>query len=370
MMNKSLISSIVLGSLLIGTTAAGAAEQEENVVHVYNWNESIDMSVIPVFEKQTGIKVIYDLFDSNEVLDTKMLTGQSGYDVVFPGSEFVTHQVKAGVYQELTMENIPNLKNMDPAQMELLKGIDTSGSLHAIPYLSGTTGIAYNVYKVAKVLGPDFKIDSWDVFFKPEILSKLTPCGVAVLNAPTEIIGTAMHYLGLDPNATDPKAYKPAEELLKTMAPHVTYFHSSQNINDLANGDICITIGWSGDMMQAKARAEEAKNGVKINYIVPKEGALIFYDTMAVPRDALNKANAYKFINYILEAKTMGQISSYTAYGNAVKPSIEFVDPQVKNNPHIFIPDEMMPKMFMVYGKPPKVMREINKMWTRIKVAK
>lgn len=369
-MKKSLLSSITLLPLLICSTVAGATDQEGNVVHVYNWNESIDMSVLPVFEQRTGIKIVYDLFDSNEVLDAKMLTGQSGYDVVFPGSEFVTHQVKAGVYEELTIDNIPNLKNMDPMQMELLKGMDESGSLHAIPYLSGTTGIAYNVDKVAKYLGPDFKIDSWDVFFKPEILSKLTPCGVAVLNAPTEIMGTAMHYLGLNPNDKDPKAYKPAEKLLKTMAPHVTYFHSSQNINDLANGDICITIGWSGDLMQAKARAEEAGNGIKIDYIVPKEGALIFYDTMAVPRDAPNKQNAYKFINYILEPKTMGQISSYTAYGNAVKPSIEFVDEKVKSNPHIFIPEEKMPKMFMVFSKPPKVMREINKMWARIKVAK
>ena len=245
MLKKSLIGVLLLGASL------GTALAEEQVVHVYNWNESIDMSVIPMFEKQTGIRVIYDLFDSNEVLDTKLLTGQSGYDVVFPGSEFVTHQVKAGVYHELPKEKIENLKYLDPVQMELLKGVD-EGNKHAIPYLAGTTGIAYNVDLIAKYLGKDFKVDSWDVIFKPEILSKLTPCGVAVLNAPTEVMGTAMHYLGLDPNDPNPKAYKPAEELLKKISPYVTYFHSSQNINDLANGDICITLGWSGDLIQAR----------------------------------------------------------------------------------------------------------------------
>ncbi len=359
----------LFGVLLAALATTAMADDDQNVVHVYNWNESMDMSIIPVFEKTTGIRVIYDLFDSNEVLEAKLLTGKSGYDVVFPGSEFVTHQVAAGVYHELPKDKIPNLKYMDPMQMQLLNGVD-EGNKHAIPYLAGTTGIAYNEDKIAKALGSDYVIDSWDVMFKPEILSKLSDCGVAVLNAPTEIISTAMHYLGLDPNSANPKDYKPAEELLKKMSPHVTYFHSSQNINDIANGDICITIGWSGDMMQAKARAEEAKNGVKIKYIVPKEGALIFYDMMAIPADAPHKENAYKFINFIQDPKNIAQISSYTAYPNANKESVQYVNPELMNNPHIFIPAEKMPKMFMVYGKPQKVMREINKMWTRIKTYK
>ncbi|MDD6177342.1 MAG: polyamine ABC transporter substrate-binding protein [Succinivibrionaceae bacterium] len=361
MLKKSLLGALVLS---LGFNAY--AQEEEQVVHVYNWNESIDMSVIPMFEKQTGIRVIYDLFDSNEVLDTKLLTGQSGYDVVFPGSEFVTHQVKAGVYHTLPKDKIPNLQYLDPIQMKMLDGVD-SGNQHAIPYLAGTTGIGYNVDLIAKYLGPDFKVDSWDVIFKPEILSKLTPCGVAVLNAPTEVMGTAMHYLGLDPNDSNPKAYKPAEELLKNISPYVTYFHSSQNINDLANGDICITLGWSGDLIQARNRAIEANNGIKIEYIVPKEGALIFYDMMAIPQDAPHKENAYKFINFIMDPKVMGQISSYTSYSSANTESVKYVDPAVKANPNVFIPQEKMPKMFMVYGKPQKVMKEINKMWNRIK---
>ncbi len=370
MMKNSLISFLV-GTLVLSTsTLSFADDNQEQVVHVYNWNESIDPAVIPMFEKETGIRVIYDLFDSNEVLDAKMLTGQSGYDVVFPGTEFVTHQVKAGVYKELSIENIPNLKHLDPAQMELLKDVDPGEELHAVPYLSGTTGIAYNVDKVAKYLGADFKVDSWDVFFKPEILAKLKPCGIAVLNAPTEIMGTAMHYLGLNPNSLNPKDYKPAEALLIEMSRNVTYFHSSQNINDLANGDICITMAWSGDMMQAKARAAEANNGVNIEFIVPKEGGLIFYDNMAIPKDAPHLENAYKFVNFIMKPEVIGQISSYTSYGNANKDSIQYVDEKVTSNPHIFLSDEKMSKMFIVKGKPNKVMREINKMWTRIKSAK
>jgi putrescine transport system substrate-binding protein len=360
MLKKSL-----LGVLMFGATM-GAASAEEQVVHVYNWNESIDMSVIPMFEKETGIRVIYDLFDSNEVLDAKLLTGQSGYDVVFPGSAFVTHQVKAGVYHELPKEKMPNLKYLDPVQMELLKGVD-EGNKHAIPYLAGTTGIAYNVDLVKKYLGPDFKIDSWDVMFKPEILSKLKPCGVAVLNAPSEVIGTAMHYLGLNPNDPDPKAYKPAEELLKKMSVNVTYFHSSQNINDLANGDICITLGWSGDLIQARNRALEANNGINIEYIVPKEGALIWYDMMAIPADAPHKENAYKFINFIMEPKVMGQISSYTAYASANTEAINYVKPEIKADENLFIPQEKMSKMFLDCSKSPKVMRELNKIWNRVK---
>src|SRR5574344_75408 len=362
MLKKSLLGVLVSGVLFSTQVYAG----EEQVVNVYNWNESIDPSVIPAFEKATGIHVVYDLFDSNEVLETKLLTGKSGYDVVFPGSEFVTHQVQAGVYHEFPKEKIPNLKYLDPVQMEMLKGVD-EGNKHAVPYLSGTTGIAYNVDMIAKYLGPDYKVDSWDIMFKPEILSKLTGCGVAVLNAPTEVIGTAMHYLGLDPNSKNPKDYKPAEELLSKMAPYVTYFHSSQNINDLANGDICITLGWSGDLLQARDRAIEAKNGVKINYVVPKEGALIFYDMMAIPSEAPHKENAYKFINFIMDPKNIAQISSYTSYSSANKESVQYVDEQVKSNPNVFLPDEMMPKMFMVYGKPQKVMKEITKMWNRIK---
>lgn len=363
MLRKSLTTLLLSG--VVALSSAYAAE-EQRVVHVYNWNESIDPAIVPAFEKATGIKVIYDLFDSNEVLEAKLLAGQSGYDVVFPGSEFVTHQIQAGIYHEIPYDKVPNLSHLDPQQLKLLNSIDP-GSKHAIPYLSGTTGIAYNKNMVAKYLGPDFVIDSWDVMFKPEILSKLKPCGVAVLNAPTEVMNTAMHYLGLDPNSDNPKDYKPAEELLVQMAKNVTYFHSSQNINDLANGDICITLAWSGDMMQARERALEANNGVDIQYIVPKEGAMIFFDMMAIPADAPHKDTAYEFINFIMDPKNMAQIESYTSYASANKDSVQYVDEKVKSNPNLFLPAEMMPKMFMARGKSQKVLREITKMWSRIK---
>ncbi|MGN1393618.1 MAG: polyamine ABC transporter substrate-binding protein [Succinivibrionaceae bacterium] len=367
-MKKSILSLVMSGIVALSMNQAVSAE-EQRVLHVYNWNESIDPAIVPAFEKVTGIKVVYDLFDSNEVLEAKLLAGKSGYDVVFPGSEFVTHQARAGVYHELPYDKIPNLKNLNKVQMEQLKEIDP-GNKHAIPYLSGTTGIAYDKNKVAKYLGEDFVIDSWDVFFKPEILSKLKPCGVAVLNAPTEVMATAMHYLGLNPNSDDPKEYRKAEKLLTDMAKNVTYFHSSQSINDLANGEICITLAWSGDMMQARERALEANNGVDIQYIVPKEGALIFYDMMAIPADAPNKEDAYKFIDFIMDPHNMAQIESYTSYASANKESRQYVDPKVTSNPHLFIPEEKMSKMFLLKGKSQKVLREVTKIWSRVKSTK
>ncbi len=354
---------MALAALTFGSSAFA---DEEKVVNVYNWSDYIDPTVIPEFEKETGIKVVYDVFDSNEVLEAKMLSGKSGYDVVVPGSDFLARQIQAGVYLPLDKSKLPNFKGLDEAQMKMLATLD-EGNTYAIPYMQGSTGIAYNKKKIEERLGKDYKVDSWDVFFKPEIISKLKDCGVAVLNAPTEVVATAMHYLGKNPVDTDPKAYKDAEELLLKMRDNVTYFHSSQNINDLANGDICITLGWSGDLFQAKARAEEAKNGVEIEYVVPKEGALVFYDMMAIPKDAEHPDNAHKFIDFILRPEIMAKTSSYVSYANAVSASRPMVTESVRNNPNIFLPEEVMGKIFLMKPLPQKVNRQINKIWNRVK---
>ena len=285
---------IVTLSLVAALMAGGAVAQEEKVLHVYNWSDYIAEDTIANFEKETGIKVVYDVFDSNEVLEAKLLAGNTGFDVVIPSSDFLARQIQAGVFMSLDKSKLPNLGNMDADVMTLLKDKDPDNS-HSIPYLGGTTGIGFNPKKVAEVMGPDFKMDSWDAVHKPENHSKLSKCGVSFLNAPTEIFATVLHYTGKDSNSTNIADYKEAGKLLSTLRPYITYFHSSQYINDLANGDICVAIGWSGDVMQAAARAKDANNGVVVDYVIPKEGALVFYDMMAIPADAKHPENAHAF---------------------------------------------------------------------------
>lgn len=366
MFNKTICAlTFCLSSLF---AASSYAQEDEEVLYIYNWNDYIDPQVLMDFQKETGIKVTYDLFDSNEVLESKILVGGSGYDIVVPGSDFLSRQIEAGVYMPIDKSRLVNYEYLDKEQLKLIEVLD-KGNTYSVPYLGGTTGIAYNKDMIAKYLGKDFVVDSWDVFFKPEHLSKLKGCGVAVLNAPTEVLSIAMHYLGLDPNAKNPKDYKPAEELLKVMNKNVTYYHSSQNINDLANGDICITLGWSGDLLTAAKRAKEANNNINIEYIVPKEGTLIFYDMIAIPKDAKNVDNALKFIDYVMRPDVMGKISTYTSYASGNKASLPFVSEELRNNKNIFIPSEMMSKMFLREVLPQKTYREINKMWNRIRMS-
>ena len=356
-------------SLVAAMTVGSAVAQEEKVLHVYNWSDYIAEDTVASFEKETGIKVVYDVFDSNEVLEAKLLAGTTGFDVVVPSSDFLARQIQAGVFASLDKSKLPNLVNMDPDIMKLLQDKDPDNA-HSIPYLGGTTGIGFNPKKVAEVMGPDFKMDSWDAVLKPENLSKLSKCGVSFLNAPTEIFATTLHYMGKDPNSTSAADYKEAGKMLSALRPYITYFHSSQYINDLANGDICVAIGWSGDVMQAKARAEEAKNGVEVDYIIPKEGALIFYDMQAVPKDAKHPENAMAFINYLMKPDVIAKISNYVSYASGNKASLPLVDAAIRNNPNIYPTDEMKPKMFTLKVLPQKVNREITREWTKVKTGK
>ena len=351
---------------ILSLISPGANASEEKVLHVYNWSDYIAPYTIQNFEQETGIRVTYELYDSDEVLDEKVMKGHTGYDLVVPAQDFMARQIKAGVYRKLSRDNIPNWKNLDPAQMKLLEAVDP-GNEYAIPYEIGSTGIGYNTVWFEKLFGKGAKPDSWDYFFKPENMKKLSTCGVAVLNAPTEIIATALHYLGYSAQSENIDEYKEARKLLLTVRPYINYFHSSQFINDLANGDICMAIGWSGDILQGSERAKEANNGVHVDYIVPKEGALIFYDMMTIPADADHPENAEKFMNYLLRPEVMASISSYVHYFNAVPASKPLVDKETSENPNIFLPDELLSKMFMVKPMPPKITKEINKIWTKIK---
>jgi Spermidine/putrescine-binding periplasmic protein len=365
----SYIKGLVAASLAVAVTMGSAVAQEEKVLHVYNWSDYIAEDTVANFEKETGIKVVYDVFDSNEVLEAKLLAGNTGFDVVVPSSDFLARQIQAGVFQKLDKSKLPNLKNMDPDTMKLLAEKDPDNA-HSVPYLGGTTGIGFNPKKVAAVMGPDFKMDSWDAVLKPENLSKLKQCGVSFLNAPTEIMATVLHYMGKDPNSTNPEDYKAAGKLLSTLRPYISYFHSSQYINDLANGDICVAIGWSGDVMQAAKRAAEAKNGVEVSYVIPKEGALMFSDMLAIPADAKHPENAHAFINYLMRPEVIAKISNYVSYANGNKASLSMVDAAIRNNPNIYPPTELKAKMFALHVLPAKINREVTREWTKVKTGK
>lgn len=364
---KKFIALSCFSALLFGSQVF--AKDNIPTVNIYNWNDYEAPDTISNFEKQNGIHVITDYFDTNEVLEAKLLAGKSGYDIVVPGSDFLSRQIKAGIFLKLDKEKIPNYKNLDPIKMKLLSELDPDNQ-YAIPYQQGTTGIGYNIKKIQEIFGKDYVVDSWDFIFKTENISKLSQCGVAVLNNPTEAMATALNYLGLSPNSTNPTDYVKAGKLLLSIRPYIRYFHSSQYISDIASGEICAVVGWSGDIMQGKDRAKEANNGVEINYIVPKEGALIFYDMMAIPSDAENIENAYAYLNYILEPKVIADISNYTSYSNAVQPSYELASEEIKNNPNVFIPKDLMSKMFIVKPHDAKINKIINNLWVKIKAGK
>lgn len=363
---KKWLSTVVAGVLM--ACSAGAAA--DKTLHVYNWSDYISPDTVPNFEKQTGIKVVYDVFDSNEVLEGKLMAGSTGYDVVAPSSSFLARQLQSGVFQPLDKSKLPNYKNLDPELMKKLEQHDPENK-YAIPYLWATTGIGYNVDKVKAVLGKDAPVNSWDLVLKPENLEKLKSCGVSFLDAPEEVFATVLNYLGKDPNSTDAKDYTgAATDLLMKLRPNIRYFHSSQYINDLANGNTCVAIGWAGDVLQAKNRAVEAKNGVNIAYSIPKEGALAFFDMMAIPKDAKNLDEAYQFLNYLMEPKVIADVSNKMFYANGNKASVPLINADIRDNPGIFPTPDAMSKLFVLEVQSPKLDRVRTRAWTKVKSGK
>ncbi|EFD2456392.1 spermidine/putrescine ABC transporter substrate-binding protein PotF [Escherichia coli] len=316
-LNKKWLSGLVAGALMAVSVGTLAAEQK--TLHIYNWSDYIAPDTVANFEKETGIKVVYDVFDSNEVLEGKLMAGSTGFDLVVPSASFLERQLTAGVFQPLDKSKLPEWKNLDPELLKLVAKHDPDNKF-AMPYMWATTGIGYNVDKVKAVLGENAPVDSWDLILKPENLEKLKSCGVSFLDAPEEVFATVLNYLGKDPNSTKADDYTgPATDLLLKLRPNIRYFHSSQYINDLANGDICVAIGWAGDVWQASNRAKEAKNGVNVSFSIPKEGAMAFFDVFAMPADAKNKDEAYQFLNYLLRPDVVAHISDHVFYANANK---------------------------------------------------
>ncbi|MGR3886829.1 polyamine ABC transporter substrate-binding protein [Pseudomonas sp. 1152_12] len=356
---KTLLALSLMGAM------AGAAQADNKVLHVYNWSDYIAPDTIANFEKESGIKVVYDVFDSNETLEAKLLAGKSGYDIVVPSNNFLAKQIKAGVYQTLDKSKLPNYDNLNKS---LLKAVSVSDpdNKHAFPYMWGSIGIGYNPEKVKAALGVD-KIDSWDVLMKPENIAKLKSCGVSFLDSPTEMLPVALHYLGL-PTDTQKKAdLKQAEDLFLKLRPSIGYFHSSKYISDLANGNICVAVGYSGDIQQAKSRAAEAGGKVKIAYDIPKEGAGSFYDMVAIPKDAENVDAAYAFMNYLLEPKVMASITNSVRFPNGNEKATALVDKDITSDPGIYPPADVQAKLYAIADLPAATQREMTRSWTKIK---
>ncbi|EIM37049.1 putrescine transporter subunit: periplasmic-binding component of ABC superfamily [Enterobacter cloacae subsp. cloacae GS1] len=340
-------------------------------LHVYNWSDYIAPDTVANFEKETGIKVVYDVFDSNEVLEGKLMAGSTGFDLVVPSASFLERQLTAGVFQPLDKSKLPNWKNLDPDVLKLVAKHDPDNKLPRCLTCGRPPGIGYNVDKVKAALGPDVKLDSWDVVLKPENLEKLKSCGVSFLDAPEEIFATVLNYLGKDPNSSKADDYTgPATDLLLKLRPNIRYFHSSQYINDLANGDICVAIGWAGDVWQAANRAKEAKNGVNVSYFIPKEGALAFFDVFAMPADAKNKEEAYQFLNYLMRPDVIAHISDHVYYANGNKASEPLVSEEIRNNPAIYPPADVFAKLFTLKVQEPKIDRVRTRAWTKVKSGK
>jgi putrescine transport system substrate-binding protein len=348
----------------IAMTLAFAAQAQDKVVNVYNWSDYIDESIIQEFTAETGIKVVYDVFDSNEILETKLLAGSTGYDVVVPTGSFLARQIQAGVFQKLDKSKLPNLTNMWDVVSERTAKYDP-GNEYSINYMWGTVGIGYNVAKVREALGVE-EIDSWDVVFKPENIEKLAGCGVYMLDSPTDIVPTALMYLGLDPNSTEADDLAKAEELLLSIRPHVRKFHSSEYINGLANGDICVAVGWSGDVFQARDRAAEADQGVEVAYVVPEEGAQMWFDQMAIPADAKNLDEAHAFLDFIMKPEVIAKATNYVYFANGNEASKEFIEAEILEDPSIYPDEEALAKLFTVQPYEPRAQRTVTRLWTKV----
>jgi putrescine transport system substrate-binding protein len=359
--------ALVAVALLAGCDKAPqTAVGPSKVLNVYNWSDYLAEDTVPDFERRTGVRVTYDVFDSNEMVEARLLAGATGYDVVVPTLNFLARQVQAGVFQPLDKSRLPNLANVDP---ELLRrmAMQDPGNAYGVPYMWGTTGVGFNVDEVNARLGSLEATSSWDIIFKPELISRFADCGVTLLDTPSELIPIALKYLGEDPNSTEPAVIDKAAVLLGRIRPYVTHFHSSQYIDALANGDTCLVVGWSGDVIQARNRAREAGNGVKIGYAIPREGAPLYVDVLAIPKDARNIDNAYAFINDLLDPKVAAKNSDFISYPNPVPASRALMDPAIADDPAIYPPQQVQDKLFTFAVIGPETDRLYTRVWDDFK---
>ena len=345
------------------------ARADERIVNFYNWSNYMAPGVLEEFTRETGIKVVYDTFDANETLETRLLAGKSGYDLVVPTAYFLQRQIKANVFQKLDKSKLPNLANAWPFVTKQLAIYDP-GNQYGANYMWGTTGIGYNVKMAQKVLGPDARIDSWDAVFKPENIARFKDCGIHMLDSADDIFPAALSYLGLDPNSTKQADLQNAADLILKIRPYVRKFHSAEYLSALATGEICLVVGWSGDIMQARSRAAEANNDIEIGYAVPKEGAQMFFDNLAIPGDAKNVSEAYELINYLYRPEVAARNSDFLSYANGNLASQKLIDPKILNDKNIYPDEATLKKLFVITARDPATQRVINRLWTKVKTGR
>ena len=345
------------------------AMAQERTVNFYNWSNYVAPGVLEDFTRETGIKVVYDTFDANETLETRLLAGKSGYDLVVPTAYFLQRQIAANIFQKLDKSKLANLANAWPVVTKQLAIYDP-GNQFAANYMWGTTGIGYNVKMVQKALGADVRIDSWDIVFKPENLAKFKDCGIHMLDSADDIFPAALSYLGLDPNSTKQPDLEKAADLVIKIRPYVRKFHSSEYLSALATGEICLVVGWSGDIMQARGRAEEAKNNIEIGYAIPKEGAQMFFDNLAIPADAKNLSEAYALIDYLYRPEVAAKNTDFLSYANGNLASQKLVAPKILNDKNIYPDDATLAKLFVITARDPATQRVINRLWTKVKTGR
>jgi putrescine transport system substrate-binding protein len=351
---------VVLAAATMAT--ASAASAEDRVVNVYNWSDYVDPQVLEDFTKETGIKVTYDNYDNNDIVETKLLAGNSGYDIVVPTDSNMSREIKAGTLQKLDKSKLPNLTHMWPLIMEKLSAYDP-GNEYAVDYMWGTTGIGYNADKVKERI-PDAPLDSWALLFDPKYASKLADCGIDLLDAPEDVLQSALAYLGLPPDSKNQADIEKAGALVQSIRPYIQKFHSSEYINALANGDICLALGYSGDIFQASDRAAE---GVDVEYIIPKEGALMWFDSMVIPKDAPHVEEAHAFINYMMKPEVAAKNSNYVYYANGNIDSQQYLNEDVMGDPAIYPDQETLDRLFTSTTYDPKIQRVITRLWTNLK---
>lgn len=368
--STSILSVALMVALGFSQSAlADDANTQQRVLNIYNWSDYIAPNTIADFEAKTGIKVVYDVFDSNELLESKLMAGNTGFDLVVPTSNFLAKQIEIGVYQPLDKSKLTEYDNLDPKMLELLAKDDPDNT-YSLPYMWATSGLGFNKAKMTEIFGENLPTDSWALIFDEENAKKLKSCGITWLNDPTEMFSVALNYLGLDPNSSNPDDYKKASELLAKVRPYVRYLHSSSYISDLANGDVCVSVGYGGDIYQSAARAKEANNGVTIEYSVPKEGTVASFDVFAIPKDAKNIDEAYEFLNYLLEPQVIANISNYVFYANANLKATALMDKALTEDKNIYPPDDVKAKIFSLTVKEPKVERAITRAWTDVLTTK
>ena len=324
--------------------------------------------MISDFQKEYGIRINYDVFDSNEILETKLLTGHTNYDIVVPSGAFLERQIAADIYQKLDKSQLPNLKNVDP-DVARATALYDPGNQYNVDYMWITSGVGYNSGEIKRRMA-DAPVDSWRMLFEPAVIARFQDCGISILDAPSEVVGTVLLYLGRNPNSNSLEDLQAAEQALHAIRPYVRYVDSSRYIDNLANGDICLVMGWSGDIKQAHDRAKEAGKGVDIAYSIPKEGAISNYDVMAIPADAPHVHNALLFINYLLRPDVAARNSDLIKYANAVRPEIQPLDPSVRNDPGVYPPPAVRARLVPERPRPPGYQRLLTRMWTRFKTGR